>query len=59
MARKTFFAYLVEQECEISEFRGKVLVTRRDRVSAFETRRTVRPETVARVCGHLAIPIPR
>ena len=59
MARKTFFAYLSEQDCEVSEFCGKVLVTRRDRVSAFEIRGRLRPETVARVCGHLAIPIPR
>jgi hypothetical protein len=59
MARRTFLAYLREQECEISAFRGKALVTRRDRVSAFEIRSMIRPETVARVCAHLSIPIPR
>ncbi|WP_428388782.1 hypothetical protein [Mucisphaera sp.] len=63
MARQTFMAYLREHECEISEFHGKALVTRRERVSAFELgqgrRGSIRQETIARVCTHLAIPIPR
>ncbi|QDU72378.1 hypothetical protein [Mucisphaera calidilacus] len=61
MARKTFLAYLREHDCECSEFCGKVLVTRRQRVSAFESRGVRSPlssDTVTRVCHHLEIPVP-
>lgn len=61
MARKTFLAYLRELDCECSEFSGKILVTRHERVSAFlsgTTRSRIRPDTITRVCHHLGIPVP-